>query len=79
MSNRVYEAEVANHIHNPEVLVARGRFHDLFRGRHHNQGGVFDLGVDRNDVLGVVLHGAGRILRDRRDGCECPGNPSDDV
>jgi len=25
----------------------------------------------------VVLHGAGRILRDRHDGSECQGNPSD--
>jgi hypothetical protein len=47
----MHKAEVSNYIHNPEVLVACGGFHDLFGGWHHNEGGVFDLGVDRDNVL----------------------------
>ena len=60
---RVDETEVADHIHDPEVLVAGRRLHDLLGRRDHDQGRVLELGVDWHDVLGVVLDGAGGLAR----------------
>src|SRR5712692_2742209 len=64
----MHKAEVADHVHNPEILVASGRFHDLFGGGQFNKGRVFQLRADRNDVLGVILHRARGILRYEADG-----------
>src|ERR1017187_3138071 len=52
----------------PEVLVACGGFHDLFGRRQFDQGCVFQLGADRNDVLRVILHSARRVLGESTDG-----------
>ena len=59
---RMNEAEVADYIHNPEVLIPGRGFHDLLGRRHLNQRGVFHLGVDRNNVLRMVLNSARRRL-----------------
>jgi hypothetical protein len=53
---RVNEAEIANHIHNPEVLVSGRGLHDLLGGRDDDQGRVLDLGADSNNVLRVIGH-----------------------
>ena len=43
---RMDEAEVAHHIHDPEIFVAGRGLHDLFGWRQFNQGCVLQLGVD---------------------------------
>ena len=53
------EAEVADDIDDPKILVARRGFHDLLRRRYDDEGGELQLGMDRHDVLCVVLDGAG--------------------
>ena len=65
------EAEVAHHIHDPEILVAGRGLHDLLGRGKFDQRRVLELRVDRDDVLRVVLHGARRrILRDGGNGGE---------
>ena len=56
------KAKVAHHVDNPEVLVARGRFHDLLRRRQLNQGGELHLGPNGDNVLRVILDRARRVL-----------------
>jgi hypothetical protein len=61
----VNEAEIADDVDDPEVLVSRGGLHDLLSGRQFNQGRVLDPGANGDNVLRVVLHRAARgILRD---------------
>src|SRR6202044_1534108 len=74
----MHEAEVADHVHDPELLVASGCFKNLFCGWQLNKGRVFQLRADRNDVLGVILHRARGILRyesDRRNDQQTSDNP----
>src|ERR1700677_4154304 len=56
------KAKVAHHVNNPEVLVARGRFHDLLRRRQLNQGGELHLGSNGDNVLRVILDRTRRVL-----------------
>ena len=56
---RVNEAEVADHIHNPEILVAGRGLHDLLGGRDNDEGRVLHLRADGDDVLRVIGHSAG--------------------
>ncbi len=56
------EAEVADHIHDPEVLVAGRGFHDLLGRRNNDEGCVLDLRSDRHDVLRMVGDVAGCSL-----------------
>ena len=56
---RMDEAEVADDIDDPEIFIASRGFHDLFCGRYDDEGGELQLGMDRHDVLCVVLDGAG--------------------
>ena len=59
----MHEAEVPDDIHDPELLVASGRLDDLLGRRQFDQGCVFHLGADRDDVLRVILHRARGLLR----------------
>jgi len=40
---RMYEAEITDHVHNPEILVAGCGLHDLLGGRNLNEGRVFNF------------------------------------
>src|SRR5579862_1475144 len=55
----MHKAEVTDHIHNPEVLVASGGLHDLLGRGKLDQCGVLQLCMDRNYILRMVLDGAG--------------------
>ena len=57
---RMNKAEVANHIDDPKILIARSSLHDLLCRRNFNQRRVLQLGKDRHNVLRVVLDGARR-------------------
>ena len=59
---RVHKAKIPDYIDNPEILVAGGCFHDFLGRWQLDQCRVFDLGADGNNVLRVVLNGAGRFL-----------------
>ena len=75
----MHKAEIADHIHNPEVFVARGGLHDLFSGWQLDQSRVFQLCVGGDDVLGMVLDGAGGcILRRGTNGRKREGNRDDE-
>ena len=78
MLRRMHKAEVADHVDNPEILVARGCLHDLFGRGQFNQGCVFDLGADGNDVLRVILHRACGLLAEGSDGRNGENNSDDE-
>ncbi len=65
---RMEEAVILDRIQNPEVLVAGGDFQNLLRRRQRNQRGVMHLGANGHDVVGVVMHNAGDLLRVRGQG-----------
>ena len=59
---RMQETVVAHGVDNPEVLVAGGDLQNLLRLRQLNQRGVAHLGVNADDVVGVVADDAGLLL-----------------
>jgi hypothetical protein len=74
----MHEAEVADNIDTPEVLVACSGLHDLLGHWQLDQRCVLQLGVNRYDVLRVVFHRARRdFLHRRAEQEERQGEPSD--
>jgi hypothetical protein len=60
----MHKNKVVDDIDNPEILVADCGLKDLLGCWQRNESGVIHFGVNRDDVLGMVLNGSCGFLAD---------------